>query len=89
MPAPDEVYRGVELDPSRTLPQAADLSPSALSLGVMSKAYGLPGLRVGWVAYGFKLDRAAGAKNVSTLCWARSQPYCHEQARVFVPSQVP
>ena len=46
----DEVYRGIELDPARTLPQAADLSPRAVSVNVMSKAYGLPGLRVGWVA---------------------------------------
>jgi aspartate/methionine/tyrosine aminotransferase len=46
----DEVYRGIELDPARTLPQAADLSPAAVSVNVMSKAYGLPGLRVGWVA---------------------------------------
>jgi aspartate/methionine/tyrosine aminotransferase len=44
----DEVYRGIELDPARTLPQAADLSPTAVSVNVMSKAYGLPGLRVGW-----------------------------------------
>jgi aspartate/methionine/tyrosine aminotransferase len=46
----DEVYRGLELDPARRLPQAADLSPSAVSLNVLSKAYGLPGLRVGWLA---------------------------------------
>jgi aspartate/methionine/tyrosine aminotransferase len=43
----DEVYRGLEPDP---LPQAADLAPTALSVNVMSKAYGLPGLRVGWIA---------------------------------------
>lgn len=46
----DEVYRGLELDPARTLPQAAELSTHAVSLGVLSKSYGLPGLRVGWVA---------------------------------------
>lgn len=46
----DEVYRGLELDPARTLPQAADLSPTAVSVNVLSKAYGLPGLRIGWVA---------------------------------------
>ena len=46
----DEVYRGIEVDPARTLPHAADLSPTAVSVNVMSKAYGLPGLRVGWVA---------------------------------------
>lgn len=45
----DEVYRGLELDPARTLPQAADLNEQALSINVMSKSYGLPGLRVGWV----------------------------------------
>lgn len=43
----DEVYRGVERDAARRLPQAADLSPTAVSINVMSKAYGLPGLRVG------------------------------------------
>jgi aspartate/methionine/tyrosine aminotransferase len=46
----DEVYRGIERDPDRTLPQAADLSERALSLNVVSKALGLPGLRVGWIA---------------------------------------
>ncbi len=46
----DEVYRGLERDPSIRLPQAADLYERALSLNVMSKAYGLPGLRIGWIA---------------------------------------
>jgi len=46
----DEVYRGLELDPGRTLPQAADLSERALSLNVTSKSLGLPGLRIGWIA---------------------------------------
>lgn len=45
----DEVYSGVEIDPSRTLPAAAQINPSALTISVTSKAYGLPGLRVGWV----------------------------------------
>lgn len=46
----DEVHRGLELDPARRLPQAADLSPTAVSLNVTSKSYGLAGLRVGWLA---------------------------------------
>ncbi len=46
----DEVYRGLELDSGTTLPQACDLSERAISLNVMSKAYGLPGLRIGWLA---------------------------------------
>lgn len=46
----DEVYRGLEVDESKRIPQAADVYEKALSLNVMSKAYGLPGLRVGWIA---------------------------------------
>ena len=46
----DEVYRLLERRPEMTLPQVADLYERGLSLGVMSKAYGLPGLRLGWIA---------------------------------------
>ena len=46
----DEVYRGLESDSARTLMQAADMSPTAVSINVLSKSYGLPGLRVGWIA---------------------------------------
>ncbi|WP_261385676.1 aminotransferase class I/II-fold pyridoxal phosphate-dependent enzyme [Tateyamaria omphalii] len=46
----DEVYRGVEIDPEDQMPQVADLYEKGISLNVMSKAYGLPGLRIGWIA---------------------------------------
>ncbi len=46
----DEVYRGMERDPQRRLPAAVDVCERGVSLGVMSKAYGLPGLRIGWIA---------------------------------------
>ena len=46
----DEVYRGVEVDPQHTMPQIADIYEKGLSLNVLSKAYGLPGLRIGWIA---------------------------------------
>ncbi len=46
----DEVYRMVERDPGRRLPQAVDAYEKGISLNVMSKAYGLPGLRIGWIA---------------------------------------
>jgi aspartate/methionine/tyrosine aminotransferase len=46
----DEVYRGLERRPDLQLPQAAEVYERGLSLNVMSKAYGLPGLRVGWIA---------------------------------------
>jgi len=45
----DEVYRRIERDPSIRLPQAADVYEKALSLNVMSKAYGFSGLRIGWI----------------------------------------
>ena len=46
----DEVYRGVELNDEDRMPQIADIYEKGISLNVMSKAYGLPGLRVGWIA---------------------------------------
>jgi aspartate/methionine/tyrosine aminotransferase len=66
----DEVYRGLELDPERTLPQAADLSPTAISVNVMSKAYGLPGLRIGWVACRDRLllERLERRKHYTSIC---------------------
>lgn len=66
----DEVYRGLELDPDRTLPQAAELSARALSLGVMSKAYGLPGLRIGWLACRDRplLERLERRKHYTSIC---------------------
>jgi aspartate/methionine/tyrosine aminotransferase len=66
----DEVYRGVERDPARTLPQAADLSGRALSLNVLSKALGLPGLRIGWIACRDRelLTRLERAKHYTSIC---------------------
>jgi len=46
----DEVYRGVEIDPADQMPQIADVYERGISLNVLSKAYGLPGLRIGWMA---------------------------------------
>jgi aspartate/methionine/tyrosine aminotransferase len=42
----DETYR--DLTHGDPLPLAATLSPRAISISSMSKAYGLPGLRIGW-----------------------------------------
>jgi aspartate/methionine/tyrosine aminotransferase len=46
----DEVYRGLEHDQELRLPAACDAYERALSLGAVSKAHGLPGLRVAWLA---------------------------------------
>lgn len=43
----DETYR--EMGFENTLPPAATLSPRAISLSSMSKCYGLPGIRIGWM----------------------------------------
>jgi aspartate/methionine/tyrosine aminotransferase len=45
----DEVYRGLEHDDADRRPSASDLYERAISLNTVSKAYGLPGLRIGWV----------------------------------------
>jgi aspartate/methionine/tyrosine aminotransferase len=44
----DETYR--ELSFEKPPPPAAVLSDHAISITTMSKAYGLPGIRIGWVA---------------------------------------
>ncbi|RZV48317.1 MAG: aminotransferase class I/II-fold pyridoxal phosphate-dependent enzyme [Acidimicrobiales bacterium] len=66
----DEVYRGVETNPDDTIAAAADINPSALSISVTSKAYGLPGLRVGWVASQDvgALGRLEKAKHYTSIC---------------------
>jgi aspartate/methionine/tyrosine aminotransferase len=46
----DEVYRELEHDPAKRLPAVCDLYDRAISIGSMSKSYGLPGLRLGWLA---------------------------------------
>ncbi len=68
----DEVYRGLEAEGTAPLPQAADVSPTALSMGVMSKAYGLPGLRIGWLACRDRavLERLETRKHYTSICSA-------------------
>lgn len=66
----DEVYRGLELDPARRLPTMADVNERAVSLGVMSKTYGLAGLRIGWVATRNEqlLGQLAAFKDYTSIC---------------------
>jgi len=66
----DEVYRESEHDPSHRLPAACDLDPAAVSLGVMSKTYGLAGLRIGWLATRNRalLERVLALKDYTTIC---------------------
>lgn len=66
----DEVYRRIEREPAKRLPQGADVYERALSLNVMSKAYGLAGLRIGWIACQDKraLLRMERLKHYLSIC---------------------
>ncbi|MEM7521898.1 MAG: pyridoxal phosphate-dependent aminotransferase [Pseudomonadota bacterium] len=46
----DEIFNGLGPTGAEHLPFIADVYERGLSLGVMSKSYGLPGLRIGWIA---------------------------------------
>ena len=66
----DEVYRLLEYNQADRLPAAASVSERAISLGVMSKAYGLAGLRVGWIVTRDAALRAriAAHKDYLSIC---------------------
>jgi aspartate/methionine/tyrosine aminotransferase len=68
----DEVYRLLELNVANRLPPAATLGPRVISLGVMSKAFGLAGIRIGWVATHDQefLARVDAFKDYTTICAA-------------------
>ena len=58
----DEAYRWLEVpggDPFA--PPAFDYGPSAISVGTVSKPFGLPGLRIGWMA---------APPEIVTACWS-------------------
>ncbi len=66
----DEVYRELEHAPEDRLPSACDLDERGISLGSMSKTYGLPGLRLGWLASRDRdaLGRVLDFKYYTTIC---------------------
>jgi aspartate/methionine/tyrosine aminotransferase len=66
----DEVYRELEHDPLTRLPAACDLYERAVSLGSVSKTYGLPGLRLGWLASRdpLLLEKCLEFKYYTTIC---------------------
>jgi aspartate/methionine/tyrosine aminotransferase len=66
----DEVYRYLEFDPADRLPAGADTAENAVSIGVLSKSFGLAGLRIGWVATRDRalLARLAAFKDYTTIC---------------------
>ena len=66
----DEVYRPLGPEGAVHLPQVADVYERGISLGVMSKAYGLAGLRIGWLACADRdfLQRCERFKHYLSIC---------------------
>ncbi len=66
----DEAYRLLEYDPADRPAAGCELDPRGVSLGVLSKPFGLGGLRIGWVATKDRelLERLAGVKDYLTIC---------------------
>jgi len=86
----DEVYREAEYDPAQRLPMACDLSERAVSLGVLSKTYGLPGLRIGWIATrnAELYERLASLKDYTTICCSAPSEFLAELALRHRPDLV-
>lgn len=78
----DEVYRESEYAAEDRLPAACDLEEGAVSLGVMSKTYGLAGLRIGWIATRNKAvyQRMAALKDYTTICNSAPSEFLAELA---------
>lgn len=66
----DEVYRYLEIDESKRLPALADAYEKGISLNVMTKAFGLAGLRIGWLASQDAefLQKAGSYKMYTSIC---------------------
>lgn len=66
----DEVFHGLGPSSSMGCPAVADLYERGVSINVLSKSYGLPGLRIGWVATRDQdlLNRLIKFKNYLSVC---------------------
>jgi aspartate/methionine/tyrosine aminotransferase len=66
----DEMYRLLEYDSSHRLPSMCDLYEKGIALSGLSKAFALPGLRIGWLATQDRamLERWLAFKDYTTIC---------------------
>jgi aspartate/methionine/tyrosine aminotransferase len=78
----DEVYRESEYEQAARLPAGCDFGDHAISLGVTSKTYGLPGLRIGWIATKNKriYEKMASLKDYTTICNSAPSEFLAEVA---------
>lgn len=77
----DEVFRLIALD-DEPLPSIVDVVEDAVSIGDMTKPWGLGGLRVGWVASRRHdlLDLLSAARDYSTMCGSAPGSFLAELA---------
>lgn len=68
----DEVYWGAFYNKADVVPHAADLAPNVVTIGDMTKPFGLGGLRIGWLASRRRniLEEASALKDYTTMCGA-------------------
>jgi aspartate/methionine/tyrosine aminotransferase len=80
----DEMYRGLEYDPRGRLPSGCESGARIVTLSGLSKTYGLPGLRSGWlVVRDQKLrEQIMGWKDYTTICAAGPSELLAEVALV-------
>ena len=66
----DEIFNGLGPTGTNHLPFVTDIYERGLSLNVMSKSYGLPGLRLGWIASADRelLSRMERMKHYLSIC---------------------
>jgi len=66
----DEVYRYLEVDETKRMTSLADAYEKGISLNVMTKSFGLAGLRIGWLASQDTefLQKAGSYKLYTSIC---------------------
>lgn len=77
----DEVFRLIALN-DEPMPSLVDVVENAISIGDMTKPWGLGGLRVGWVASRQRelLERLSAARDYSTMCCSAPGEFLAELA---------
>jgi aspartate/methionine/tyrosine aminotransferase len=90
----DEMYRGLEYEPTQRLSTASDRYPQAISLWGMSKTFGLAGLRIGWLTSQDHqlIQSLLRLKDYSTICSSAPSEFLArvalEQAEIIIQRNV-
>ena len=86
----DEIYRGLEYQPSDALPSVADLDETAITLQGASKSLGLPGLRLGWLTIKdqSRYRDILNTKTYTSMCSTQASEYLGVMALKAAPRLV-